>query len=168
MERSRSTTTLVILGLLVGPVWGQVPSEVADWLSYDNARYGYEIRYPAELEVWPTGPRRQRDGRSIRIARREHAAPVPVLDIHLGERALAPAPEEMGELRDLQVRAREVEIHGVRGHESVYRWKSNGEIWMVRLQLGDALIEFHAAPGLEDFLGTVWWQVVSTFRFHDE
>src|SRR5262245_29917348 len=53
------------------------------WNVYTNAAYRYEIRYPDEFEVRATGREGQRDGAAIRIARKEYAAPTPVLDVYV-------------------------------------------------------------------------------------
>jgi hypothetical protein len=147
-----------IAALLVG-VWilplvmgqGRPPaSDPAAWNVYSNAKYGYEVRYPDGFEVWPTGPVGERDGRAIRIARKEHSAPAPVLDIQMQVpmptlKALADV-----ELRDMDVTARDAEINGVPAREVTYRWKIN------------------AQAGVHDAHETIWWTIISTFRLHDD
>jgi hypothetical protein len=140
--------------------------DVEAWQTYRNAKYGYSIQYPEDFEAWPTGPAGSRDGRAIRIGRKEHAAPTPMLDIHM--QVEAPAVESLIESPDMDVTVGSVEIQGVRAREVTYRWKSNGDLVFVTLYLRDTAIEFHAHPGLRDFRKSVWWEIVSTFRFQDE
>ena len=137
------------------------------WHTYRNAKYGYEIGYPSGFEVWPTGPAGERDGRAIRIGRREYAAPVPVLDIRVQTQAPAVEPPVDAELPDMDVTVGEVKINGVRATEVTYRWKTTGDIAFVNLHLRDAFIEFHAQPGLRDVRETVWWRIISTFSVRD-
>lgn len=141
----------------------QAPADSSDWQVYRNARYGYEIRYPNGFELWPTGPVGERDGRAVRIALREHAAPVPVLDVRVLSETAA-EPWAAADLPDMDVALADVEVNGVRSIEVTYRWKVNGDIAFVDWHVQDTLIQFHAQPGLRDVRETVWWKIISTFR----
>jgi hypothetical protein len=137
----------------------------SNWHTYKNTRYSYEIQYPDGFELWATGPEARRDGASIRIAFKEYAAPAPVLDIHV-----ARGMTEAGRLpetgtADLAVTVEDVELNGVRSRQVTYRWKQNGEILFVELHQPNVLFRFEAAAGLEDVRDTIWWQIMSTFRF---
>jgi len=161
------TVLLVSLFVLASGAWHvQAASEVDPWQTYRNPKYGYEIRYPSDFEAWPTGPAGNRDGRAIRIGRKEYAAPTPMLDIHM--QVEAPAVETLIASPEMDVTVGSVEIHGVQAREVTYRWKSNGDLEFVTLYLRDTAIEFQAHPGLRDLRTTVWWKIISTFRFRDE
>ncbi len=146
----------------------QTGADSLTWRVYRNATYGYEIDIPSGFEVWPTGPAGERDGRSIRIGRREYAAAAPVLDIRVQKQRPTVDPLADAEFPDVNTTVDCVEINGVRGTEVTFRWVANGDIAFVELHLGDALIEFHAQPGLTDMRETLWWRIISTFRFRDE
>ena len=156
-------TALWILASSLGQELSQVP-DVADWQTYRNPSYGYEIRYPDGFEVWPTGSPGQRDGRSIRVGRSEYAAPVPVLDVYLEPEL--PCEEYSLSLDgpDVDMTAADVAINGVRARQVTYLWKSNSEIAFVNLCIRDTLFQFQAPPGLQDFHESVWWTIISTFR----
>ncbi len=140
-------------------------ADLAEWQTYRNAKYGYEIRYPRDFESWPTGPADERDGRALRIARKQHSAAAPVLDIRLNAPLPALEPPAGGELRDMDVGAVETEMNGIPARQLTYRWKSNGEIVFFELHLRDASLVFHAQPGIRDARETIWWKIISTFRF---
>ncbi len=143
-------------------------SELVDWQTYRNDKYGYEIRYPTDFEVWPTGPSGERDGRTIRIARREYSAPTPVLDIRA--QARMPNLDTLGdvEIPNMGLSVDNVTINGLAALELTYRWKANGDIAFVHFHVGDVLIEFDAGAGLRDIRETPWWWIISTFRLQSE
>jgi hypothetical protein len=168
---TRTRAVLVIGGLALAAVAGQgivTASGPADWNTYRNARYGYEIRFPDQLEAWPTGPPGERDGRSIRVGLKEHASPVPVIDIHVRFPTSGRAFLAGEEPRDMDVTRGDVEIGGIPAREVTYRWKSNGDVVFVELHFGDVLIVFDAQPGVVDAHDTIWWDVISTFRVRDD
>ncbi|MCP3994647.1 MAG: hypothetical protein GY722_06210 [bacterium] len=146
----------------------QIAPDTVDWQTYRNAKYGYEIRYPIDFETWPTGPPGERDGRTIRIARREYSAPVPVLDIRA--QAKMPDLETLGDLEipNMELSVDNVTINGLPALELTYRWKTNGDIAFVHFHVGDVLIEFDAGAGLRDVRETPWWRIISTFRLQGE
>ena len=144
---------------------GASVSDVEQWQTYENPKFGYEIRYPDGFEVRPTGPLDKRDGRSIRIALREHAAPTPVMDIHVQEQGATLEPLTTGELPDMDVTTGDVKIGGIQGRQLEYRWKSNGEIAFFILYVDNVVIEFHADSGIRDMRKTIWWKVIETLRF---
>lgn len=159
---SSGTEHLTLGGLNVGRT-----RDSAQWNTYRNAKYGYEIQYPEGFEVWPTGPVGERDGRAIRVARKEYAAPTPVLDIHIQVSMATFDSLTSIEAPDMDIMAGDIEIDGAPAREVTYRWKSNGDVVFVSLYFRGALIEFHAPSGVGDVHETVWWQVISTFRVQD-
>ena len=67
--------------LLAGLILLSAGQQPAGGQLHVNGRYGYEIRILDGYEVINTGPEGQRDGVTFRVARREFAAPAPVLDV---------------------------------------------------------------------------------------
>ena len=55
---------ILLVGLyFIAPDPGQrlsAATDVTDWQIYHNTKYGYEIRYPGEFDLWPTGPAGER------------------------------------------------------------------------------------------------------------
>jgi hypothetical protein len=169
MKRT-TTALLVCVSVLVSAMVPGHPmaSDPAEWKIYRSAKYGYEIRYPEGFEAWPTGPVGERDGRAIRVARKEHTAPAPILDIQLN--IPMPTLESLAEakLRDMDVSVVETEMNGIPARKITYRWKINGEIVFVELYFRGVSIVFHAQAGIHDAHKTIWWRIISTFRFKDE
>lgn len=136
------------------------------WWIYRNAKYGYRIGHPEGYELWATGPEGERDGRSIRIGIENYAAPTPVLDVVLGpavriyETLAAGKPP-----KDMRVEVRAIEMGGGPARLVEFRWKSTGDLAIVEIHGPDVLFQFHAQPGLREFRGTIWWQIVSSFQF---
>ena len=162
---------VLLIGLVFAASLGQEPAaaqDVANWSTYENAEYGYSIRFPDGYDGWPTGPVGQRDGRSIRIGRSEYAAPTPVMDIHLRPEALCSDPLSDIESNDMESDVVDVDVNGDPAREVTLRWRENGEIVFVDLCVRDALVQFHAAPGLTDFQDTIWWTILSTLEFQAE
>jgi len=167
MRQGRPSLILLLLAACA-PGCGQIPAEETantEWQVYRNERHGYEIRFPDGYELWPTGPEGRRDGASIRIALEEHAAPAPVLDVHVGAAAAKYGlPEDDGS-PDMELVADEVEINGLAARVVSRRWKESQEIVFVDVSAPRVLFQFHAAPGLSSMRDTVWWEIVGTFRF---
>jgi hypothetical protein len=142
----------------------QSPSD--SWNIYTNAKYGYEVRHPDGFEVLLTGPEGLRDGAAIRIARKEYAAPAPVLDVYIGNAATTPkalpieAPPP-----DIDVVVSDAVVGGLRARQVVYRWKANREIVLLEIRNSQVVFMFESGAGLLDFSNTVWWNVIQTFRF---
>jgi hypothetical protein len=145
-----------------------VASDLAEWQIYRNAKYGYEIRYPEGFEAWPTGPAGERDGRAIRVGRKERSAPAPILDIQLNLTMPTLKSLADAELRDMDVAVVETDMNGIPAREITYRWKINGEIVFVELYFRDVSIVFHAQAGIHDARNTIWWKIISTFHFKGE
>ncbi|MGH7587122.1 MAG: DUF3224 domain-containing protein [Gemmatimonadota bacterium] len=148
----------------------QVPQTVGDtldWHTYTNNRYGYEIRHPDGFDLWPTGPEGERDGATLRIARKEYAAPAPVLDIDVryGEAHPEPAPAASP---GMDVAIVDHRINGVDARQITYRWESNGEIAFLEVHRSGVLFRFQAGVDFFDIRDTIWWEIISTFRFLDE
>lgn len=137
------------------------------WWVYSNARYGYQISYPEEYDLWPTGPEGQRDGATIRIARKNYAAPVPVLDVVIDPGESLRESVVGVELVDMTAEVIDVNLGGKPGKQLALRWKANGELALVELSLDGVLFVFDPAPGLDEFEGTLWWEIASSFRFLD-
>jgi len=171
MNQGRLLSALLLLAGCA-PACGQVSAEEATttgWQVYRNEQYGYEIRYPHGYESWPTGPEGRRDGASVRIAVKEHSAPAPVLDVHVGAAAAKFGLPESDEVPpDMETVADEVEINGLAARVVSWRWKENQEIVFVDVSAPQVLFLFHAAPGLSSMRDTVWWEIVGTFRFLKE
>jgi hypothetical protein len=70
--------------------------------------------------------------------------------------------------RDMDVSVVEAEMNGIPAREITYRWKINGEIVLVELYFRGVSIVFHAQAGIRDAHKTIWWRIISTFRFKDE
>jgi hypothetical protein len=143
-------------------------SDLAEWQIYRNSKYGYEIRYPEGCETWPTGPAGERDGRAIRVGRKEHSAPAPILDIELNRTMPTLKSLADADLRDMDVAVVETDMNGIPAREITYRWKINAEIVFVELYFRDVSIVFHAQPGTRDARETIWWRIISTFRFENK
>jgi hypothetical protein len=135
---------------------------------YHNRRYDYEIRYPDGFDLWATGPEGRRDGRSIRIALKDHAAPTPVLDIQVYPRAPAPSPPPGYQLVDLTVAVAEVVVAGRSGEQVEYRWKESGDLAFFEVYLDGVYFTFQAGPGVRDIRDTAWWKIISSFRLPGE
>ena len=170
MSQARLSLVLLLLsGCAPGCGHGSAEEPTtAGWQVYRNEQHGYEIRYPDGYELWPTGPKGRRDGASVRIALKEHAAPAPVLDVHVGAAAAKYGlPEDEGS-SDMEAVADEIEINGLAARVVSWRWKENQEIVFVNVSTPEVLFQFHAAPGLSSMRDTVWWEIVSTFRLLKE
>lgn len=155
------------LGAACSPEGSTTVRGESGWWVYRNAEYGYQISYPEEYDLWPTGPEGQRDGASIRIVRKNYAAAVPALDVVIDpEDSLREMVAET-EPVDMTVEVTDVDFGGRPGKQLELRWKANGELAFVELSLDGVTFVFDAAPGLVEFEGTVWWEIVSSFRFFD-
>lgn len=149
----------IVIALWLGSI--QTSSE---WQTYRNALYGYELRHPDRFEVMPTGPEDKRDGRSIRVGQRDYAAPTPVLHVYVGE-----ASESIGAAlsgaADLTASTDPVDVAGKRGRRTVYRWRVNGDIFMVDVRAPGVVLILETGAGTREIGGTVWDQIISSFRF---
>jgi hypothetical protein len=139
-------------------------SPAQGWNTYSNAAYGYEIRFPAEFEARATGPEGQRDGRALRIARKEYAAPFPVLDVFVGRNAAAGSLPE-GTLPDMDRESRESRIGKTPASVTTLRWKATREIAFVQVSTTDVVLVLQPGTGVADINGTVWWEIIHSFRF---
>jgi hypothetical protein len=139
-----------------------VPTATSEWQVHRSETFGYEIRYPPGFEVWLTGREGERDEGTIRIGLREFAAPAPVLDISVGSRMRTGLPAIPP---TLDVVERRVVINGAGFRELTYRWQENDDVAFVELRHPRALMIFDAPAGTRDIHGTVWWSIMSTFRF---
>jgi hypothetical protein len=136
------------------------------WTLYSNAAYGYEIQYPDGFVLYPTGPEERRDGASIRIAIKDHQAPVPVLDIRVSPRTPeSEFPDAYVLSPDLTSKSATVTIGGAQAEELTLRWKRNDEIAFVEIFLDGVIFQLAAEPGMTDFRASEWWNIISTFRF---
>ncbi|MFO1465697.1 MAG: hypothetical protein U1F35_04515 [Steroidobacteraceae bacterium] len=135
------------------------------WRTYANAKYGYRISHPDEFELILTGLEHERDGRTFRIVRRNHAAPVPTLDVQLEPNApLEPGTSVLGSSFDRTVTRMPIVLDGRNGTESVYRFKSSGEVASIVIDLGAVRFLFTASADTQDFRATPWWQVIQSFQ----
>jgi hypothetical protein len=167
--RSLSIAALLIV-LNSVQLWGlETEKSPAAWQVYSNSKYGYELRFPKGFEVRPTGPEGRRDGATIRVARKEHATPIPVLDITVHPKtAHAGFPRLPAELKDFTVTVNEIHLGGKPAKEAIYRWTSNGEIAFSEVYLDGIVFHVAAAPGTMDMHKTEWWEIISSFRLIDK
>lgn len=166
---SRVLVVVAIAALLQG--CSSAPTQVPvtpGWHLYRNIKYGYEIQYPDGYEVRETGLEEERDGASIRIALYEYAALTPCLDVQVGAEAQAGTFPPFGmQPKDLEVSITDVTVGGRAAKEAAYRWKANGDLAFVFVELEGANFTFMAAPHTADLHATEWWSILSTFRFTD-
>ena len=50
---------------------------------FANSKYGYKFTYSNDMEVWPTGVKGDRDGKSLRVSWFQYSPPRPYLDIYI-------------------------------------------------------------------------------------
>ncbi len=163
--RAAAVVVILLMGLLGGCAEeATTRRDDSGWWIYRNTKYAYEIAYPDSFELWETGTEGRRDGATIRVARKEYTAPAPVLDVWVVERESLLEKLAGDEPVDMTVTVIDVEVSGRPAKQAEFRWKANGELAFVELEFEDALFRFHAAPGLREFEGTVWWDVVSSYR----
>lgn len=60
-----------------------------------------------------------------------------------------------------------MEINGRPGKQIEYRRKFNGELAFIEINLDRVLFRLAAGPDPGDFYATLWWDIISTFRFVD-
>jgi hypothetical protein len=144
-----------------------VPREPG-WVTYTNAKYGYEVQYPPDYEAWPTGPEGAQDGASLRVGYKEYAALTPMLDILVAPRTPPDGFPTLGtEVADMTVSVGDVTIEGRAAKEAGYRWEANGELAFVEVYLDGVVFRFMAPAGLQDFHDTPWWEIISSFRLRE-
>jgi hypothetical protein len=144
------------------------PTTKQGWSSYRNEKYGYEIQYPEGVEVRETGPESKRDGATIRLGFKEHAAPQPVLDIYVAPRT----PEEKFPSRGTDVSAMALSVADVTvgsdaGRLAQYRWKESGDLAFAEAWVRGVVLRFDANAGVRDLRETQWWEIISSFRLRD-
>ena len=163
--------TLPVLILFSGcsPAASSGKASKPGWSVYSNKIHGYAIEYPDGFDLWPTGPEGQQDGANIRIAIKNRQAAFPVLDVLVDPRT---SESEFSDLiapsAELAVESATGWIGGLQAQERVFHWKSTGEIAMARVFLDGVVFHFTAEPGLTAFHTSVWWEIISTFRFLPE
>jgi hypothetical protein len=133
----------------------------ANWQVYRNSTYRYEIRYPVDFELRPTGPEGERDGATIRIGRKNYAAPRPILDIDV----TGGKPDAPVQAADMTAMVDTVDIGGVPAHRRILRWKESGEIAYVVIGIREAKLVFAANGGLKSGLDAPWDAIVGSFRW---
>jgi hypothetical protein len=135
------------------------------WNKYSNAKYGYEIYYPNDCALWPTGTEPERDGATIRIALKDHEALVPFLDVSIEPRV---STEEFlkswNEIKDMTLERSEVVIDGISAIIIEYRWKINGNIAYINILRDGITFSFHAGGGISNFEETKWWEIINSFH----
>jgi hypothetical protein len=156
------TFSLVLMLTPTAPLFQAGPDR--NWTTYSNAAYGYEILFPAEFEARPTGPEGERDGRSLRIARKEYAAPVPVLDLYVGSNAVSPDRRPEGTPRDMERETMESHIGVTPSTVTTLRWKATGEIAFMQISAPGVVFILQPGAGVKNVTGTIWWDIVSSFR----
>jgi hypothetical protein len=141
-----------------------LPAMTQGWSTYQNGVYAYELRYPEHFEVRPTGPEGRRDGRSIRVSPRDYAAATPVLHVHVGEdrESVGTLPADVPGMTATTV---SVDVAGRPGRQTIYRWRTNGDIFMVDVRAPGVVLIFEPAAGTRGIEGTVWDEIIRSFRF---
>lgn len=137
------------------------------WSIYRNAKYGYEIRFPAGYELRATGREGERDGRAIRIGWKEYAAITPALHVTLDPTNSLYEVTAGEELKERRAQVIDIELDGKPARRVEFRWKATGDLAVVEIHGHGVLFQFHAQPGLQELEGTVWWEIVSSFRFQE-
>ena len=137
-----------------------------EWQLYSNSKYGYQIEYPAGYDLWETGLEGERDGASIRIGLHEYEAITPALDIKIvADNSASHYPPSGIQLPDLNVSTEELVLNGSPAKETEYRWKANGSLAFVDIEMKGVLFQFMAGPQTPDLHQTDWWAIIQTFRF---
>ncbi|OHB75798.1 MAG: hypothetical protein A2Z34_07145 [Planctomycetes bacterium RBG_16_59_8] len=135
---------------------------------YTNSKHGYEIRYPEGFDLWATGAEQERDGATIRVAFKDYAAPLPVLDIQVSPRtAREKFPSVDAQPNGMTVSAADVQVNGISGRQAQYRWTASGDLAFVEIYLEGVIFRFYTSTDIPDFQKTEWWAIISTFRFLD-
>jgi len=157
--------------VLAGAGWVDAAPNQADpstpgWHVYRNNTYRYEIAYPPGYELWPTGPKSQRDGRNIRIGRENHSALTPMLDVEVSPRTPAQSfPMPLPDLRpDLVLITEDIDLNGRPARRAVYRWKESGDLSLVVVYRDGVVFRFMASHGMREIDRSDWWQIIASFR----
>lgn len=164
VKRALTVSILLACGSLSCTTDATTTRDVSGWSIYRNAKYGYQIAYPDGYVLWETGREGERDGRSIRIGLKDYAALTPVLEVQVHPERSLYERSAGGELRDMQVEVMDIDLAGLPARQVEFRFKTTGDLAFVEIHRDDALFLFHAAAGLREFEGTVWWKIVSTFQ----
>jgi hypothetical protein len=151
-----SVCSILVAALLTGTTQA--------WSTYQNGLYGYELRHPQHFEVRPTGPEGERDGRSIRVAQREYAAPTPVLHVHVGQSSDSIAVLSSA-APGLTATTTPVDVAGRPGRQTIYRWRANGDIFMIDARAPGVVMILEPGAGTRAIEGTVWEEIIRSFRF---
>lgn len=140
-----------------------VPQPDSTWHTYSNSEYAYEIRYPGECELHPTGSDSTKDGRTIRIRIRDRSAALERLDMQVYPRVpftiAPPATKHVG------VEVRDVMLNEVKSKLIEIRFKATGQLAEATLYREGVRFSYQAGVETRDFQKTVWWQIASSFRF---
>jgi peptidoglycan LD-endopeptidase LytH len=139
------------------------PEGKVGWQQYTNEKYGYSLRYPLGFEVFATGASGVRDGRTLRIGRRDYSAPAPILDLDLS--ALSSGHRAWIESRHpaYSVKSQPTKINGLAGTLREIRHEPGGELAWVIVDLGRANMILSVSTELQDYRSSEWWQIVSSF-----
>ncbi len=160
-------TTLAFLMLCSCAPQAATRRQIASgWTVYSNSKYGYEISYPEGYDLWETGLEGERDGASVRIGLKEYQAPTPVLDVKIEPRTGTDAFDLLpADLKDLRLQLDDIQVSGAAAKQAQYRWVQDGDLAFVQINLDGVLFQFSAGPGMREFDGTPWREIISTFRF---
>ena len=134
------------------------------WHTYRNATFGYELQHPERYEIRSTGPENARDGSRIRVAQKGYAAPAPVLDIYVLEAAAAARLPSSVDAHWNRATI-DVEIGDMPCLMTTYRFRPGGQIPMVEVRCPEVLFRLDPGTDITDVQATIWWQIMSTFRF---
>jgi len=156
----------VLAVLLCGCSLQAAPRVHPDWQFYFNRKYGYQIEYPAGYDLWETGLEGEQDGARIRIGLHEYQAVTPALDVLiLPETAAARFPPLGMQPVDLTLRVQDIDLNGLPARRAEYRWKANGRLAYMDIEMDRVVFQFMAGPETRDFYATDWWSIIQTFRF---
>lgn len=168
MKRAVTVSVLLICGCL-GCASPRPPTsrDESGWSIYRNAKYGYQIGYPEGYELRVTGREDERDGRTIRIAWKEYAALTPALHVTLDPTSSRYEVTAGKGMKDMRVEVVDTEIGGRPARQVEFRWRATGDLAFVEIHREGVLFQFDASPGLREFGGTVWSEIVSSFEFRE-
>jgi len=158
-------TGVVALFLGAGAYSLENSQSMAAWNTYSNAKYGYEIQYPDGFAVWATGVEGKRDGATIRVGLKNHAAPTPVLDIRVHPKTVEGRfPSLPVDSEQLTATVSEIHLNGKPARETAYHWKANDELVFSEVYLDGVVFHFQASSNTLNFHETEWWRIISSFR----
>ena len=151
------------------------------WQTYKNDKYKYEVSYPVSYEVTLIGLEEDRDGKSIRIAKKYTSRMHGIhIDIHPGmsfERTISTidAPDlkklDQGSVNTTtklhNVTWQKTVINGVPAVKMQVNFKESGELFMTSLAMDQVVFRVHVWPdaGLDEETAE---QIIATFKWETD